>query len=109
MRRKKMVKGNKMVVFNQENYDFLIKDLREARLSEGISQEQMALDCGVTRQSIYNFESGKNYSMALVVQYLIKFYEPLFGKEQCFDILMNNVFNTIDYKAFGYWFEGDEE
>lgn len=61
------------------NHDIYTKTLLtvvSARGLQGIKALEMAKKCGVSRQTIFNFESGKTVSYKLLLQYISILYTP---------------------------------
>ena len=72
--------GNTM---NHETYNSTVTTVVLARGLQGIKAQEMAKKCGVSRQTIFNFESGKTVSYKLLLQYISILYTP----EEAADII----------------------
>lgn len=56
---------------NRETYNEMLLTIVAVRRRLGIKVIEMAKQCGVSRQAIYNFESGKTVSYMLLLQYIV--------------------------------------
>lgn len=63
-----------MFNFNEDVYSQMVKELSDKR-KEIMPVEDFAQMLGVTRQSIWNFESKSRYSIALMLEYMFVLYD----------------------------------
>lgn len=61
---------------NHETYNQTLLTVVAARGLQGIKAIEMAKKCNVSRQTIFNFESGKTVSYKLLLQYISILYTP---------------------------------
>lgn len=66
-----------------DTYNNTVATVIKARGLKGIKSIEMAKKCGVSRQAIFNFESGKTVSYKLLLQYISILYTP----EEAADII----------------------
>lgn len=66
-----------------DTYNNTVTAVVAARGLKGIKVIEMAKKCGVSRQAIFNFESGKVVSYKLLLQYISLLYTP----EEAADII----------------------
>ena len=59
-----------------DKYNATVEKLLLARGLQGIKATEMAKKCGVSRQSIFAFESRKTVSYKLLLQYIQILYTP---------------------------------
>lgn len=59
-----------MKKFYKEAVDKMIDDLVKWRKEENIRLEEVAVCCGVTKETVRNFENKKNFNYILLIWYL---------------------------------------
>lgn len=63
-----------MFNFNEDVYSMIVDELSDKR-KEILTVEDISEMLGVTRQSIWNFESKSRYSIALMLEYMFVLYD----------------------------------
>lgn len=79
--------------FNKDEFYFLVQELSRIRIKKGLTTSGVASVCGVTSQTVRNFENGDCFNIEVLLYYI---HLGLQEDNDLFTMLIDNCFYKED-------------